>query len=155
MKQKRTNPILPFALGVMALFLAGFLLLVVFGARSYRDVVDSQYDNMDDRGLTAYLAASVKANDSRGAVSVRDSEYGTVLVVTDRESGYALRFYRYEGQLVEDFARAEQPLAPEEAQAIAPTESFRASLSPEGFLELSTDAGRTLLSLRSGEEGEP
>ena len=83
MKHNGKNPAVLFAFGVVVLFLAGFLLLVVFGARSYRDVVDSEYRNMDSRGLSAYIATSVKANDSRGAVEVEDSPYGQVLVVTD------------------------------------------------------------------------
>ena len=154
MKQSGKNPILLLSIGVVALFLAGFLLLVAFGATSYRDVVDSQYANMDERGLTAYIAASVKANDSRGAVSVGQSEYGPVLSVSDSETGYAMRYYRYEGQLMEDFARAGSPLMPEEAQAIAATETFRVEQS-DGLLTVTTDAGRTLLSIRSGEEAQP
>lgn len=155
MKHSGKNPILAFAVGVVALFLSGFLLLVVFGAGSYRDLVDSQYGNMDERGLTAYLAASVKANDARGAVGVEDSLYGPVLVVTDQSSGYALRYYRYESALVEDFAQAGSPLAPEQAQRIAPTERFELEQPAEGLIAVYTDAGRTLLSIRSGEGAAP
>ena len=100
--------------------------------------------------LSAYIATSVKANDSRGAVEVEDSPYGQVLVVTDHETGYALRYYRHDGSLVEDFARAGSPLYPEEAQVIAPMEVFELEKS-SGLLTVVTDAGRTLLSLRSGE----
>ncbi len=155
MKRSERNPILPLSVGLAALFLLGFLLLVVFGARSYRDVVDSQYRNMDTRALTAYLAASLRANDSFGAVTVREAEVGTVLVIADPETGYAIRFYRWNGQLVEDFAREDAALMPEEAQIIAPTERFEVAQSPEGLLMVETDAGRTLLDLRTGEGGEP
>ena len=155
MKHSGKNPILLLSIGVVALFLTGFLLLVVFGARSYRDVVDSQYNSMDARGLTAYIAASVKANDSRGAVSVENSDYGQVLVVTDSETGYALRYYRYDGQLVEDFARAGTLLAPEDAQRIAPTETFSVERRADGLFSVATDAGQTLLYVRSGEEASP
>ena len=155
MKHSGKNPITAFAVGVVALFLFGFLLMVVFGAESYRAVVDSQYDNMDARGLSAYIAASVRANDCDGAVIAEDSSYGPVLVVTDKSSGYALRFYHCEGELLEDFAPAGAPLAPEEAQTIASTESFSIDQPAEGLFEIRTDAGRTLLSIRSGEEAEP
>lgn len=155
MYKRDRNPILLLSVGVAALFLTGILLLVVFGAKSYRDVVDRQYGSMDERGLTAYIAASVKANDSRGALSVESSDYGQVLVVTDGETGYALRYYRYDGHLVEDFARAGEPLAPEEAQRIAPTEVFSVGQKAPGLLSMTTDAGRTLLRVRSGEEASP
>ena len=155
MKHHGKNPLLLLSVGLAALFLLGFLLLVAFGARAYRDVVDSQYRNMDARGLTAYIAASVKANDSRGAVSVEDSPYGQVLVVTDGESGYALRYYVCDGQLLEDFARAGSPLAPGEAQPVGATGSFSASCGADGLLTVSTDAGRTLLYVRSTGEAAP
>lgn len=155
MEHHKRNPILLLSLGVAALFLLGFLLLVAFGARSYRDIVDSQYANMDGRGLTAYIVSSVKANDSAGSVSIEDSEYGQVLVVTDSMTGYALRYYRYDSQLVEDFARAGSPLFPDAAQAIAPTSRFSVERIGEDLLSITTDAGRTLLSIRSGEEAAP
>ncbi len=154
MKHGGKNPILLLSVGLAALFLLGFLLLVNFGARSYSNVVDSQYDNMDNRALGAYLAASVKANDSAGALRVDDSEYGNVLVVTDAESGYALRYYLYNGQLAEDFARIGSPLDPENAQMIGPTGTISVEFE-EGLLTVTTDAGRTLLYLRSGEEYAP
>ncbi|MBR0209026.1 MAG: DUF4860 domain-containing protein [Oscillospiraceae bacterium] len=153
--QNGKNPILLLSIGLAALFLLGFLLLVTFGARSYRDVVDSQYGNMDARGLNAYIAASVKANDSRGAVSTEDSAFGQVLVVADGESGYTLRFYLYDGQLVEDFARADAALMPEDAQPVGPTGCFSVERSENGLFTVITDAGRTLLCLRSAEEAAP
>ena len=155
MKQNGKNPTLFLSVGLAALFLLGFLLLVAFGARSYRDAVDSQYANMDARALGAYLAASVKANDSRNALRAEESAYGQVLVVKDESSGWALRYYRYEGQLVEDFALDEAPLEPEEAQKIGSTERFSIEFGDGGLVTVTTDAGRTLLCLRSGEEAAP
>ncbi|MBQ3481465.1 MAG: DUF4860 domain-containing protein [Oscillospiraceae bacterium] len=151
MKQNEKNPILLLSVGIAALFLLGFLLLVAFGARTYRDMVDSQYGNMDERALSAYIAASVKANDSRGALRVEDSDCGQVLVVADAGSGWALRYYRYEGQLVEDYARDGTPLAPEEAQRIGPTELFSVERGDNGLVTVITDAGRILLHTRSTE----
>ena len=155
MKHGGKNPILFLSLGVAALFLLGFLLLVTFGARSYRAIVDSQYNNMDGRALGAYLASSVKANDSRGSLSVESSAYGDVLVVTDTESGYAVRYYLYEGQLAEDLARVGSELYPEDAQMMGPTKVFKVERGENGLITVTTDAGRTLLYSRSGEEAAP
>ena len=152
MNHSGKNPSAYYAMGALALFLAGFLLLVIFGAKSYQHVVIWQNENMDRRALGAYIA-SVRANDAAGAVSVQPSEYGQVLVVTDTETGYALRFYRYDGQLVEDFARSGAELAPDSAQPIGATERFELS-EADGVLTVETDAGRTLLNLRSGEGAE-
>ena len=48
--------------------MAGFLLLVFFGAGSYRNTVQSQTDNMEIRTLSSYFWTVFKANDQRDAV---------------------------------------------------------------------------------------
>ena len=46
MKKEHRSPIGLYTIGVAALFLAGFFLLVVFGAQSYRNTVAGQNGNM-------------------------------------------------------------------------------------------------------------
>ena len=154
MERSARDPSLFLSVGMLALFLAGSLLLVIFAAGSCRDVVDSQYTAMDERALTAYITSGVKANDTLDAVSVEDSAYGQVLVVADASTGYALRYYLYNGELVEDLAKTGSPLAPEQALSIAPTETFSVTRSGE-LLYVTTDAGRTLIDVRSAREGTP
>ena len=149
MKQSERNPLGFYTIGIVALFLAGFFLLVVFGARSYRDTVKGEYGNMDTRALSSYLATCVKGCDTRGAVSIRDTEAGPTLVVADGDTGFALRIYRHEGQLLEDFAALDAPLAPEEAQVIGSTEYFELERPETDLLIVRTDAGRVVLHLRS------
>jgi len=154
MKQGEKNPIGFYTIGIVALFLAGFFLLVVFGARSYRGTVASQNGNMDHRALLAYPATAVKANDIRGAVEVRESEKGQVLVIADGDSGYALRVYRHEGKLVEDYSAIDAPLQPSEAQTIAETKEFSVERPRGDLLVVHTDAGRAVICLRSeGSDG--
>ena len=153
MRDKNT-PLGLYTIGIAALFLAGFLLLVILGARSYRDTVAVQRGNMETRALLSYLATTVKANDTAAAVSVERGESGDALILTDGERGYALRIYRYDGDLVEEYAAAGTPLSPEDAQVIAPTEVFRAEQTEDGLLRLTTDAGQVLLRLRSEGGGE-
>ena len=56
MNKKGSSPFGHYMIGIAALFLAGFFLLVVFGAQSYRDTVSGQQDSMSARALSAYLA---------------------------------------------------------------------------------------------------
>ena len=153
MKRGERSPLGLYTIGIAALFLAGFFLLVVFGAQSYRDTVAEQNDNGATRTLLSYLSTCVRANDTAGAVSVRDSELGPVLVVADGETGYALRLYRTESGLVEDFAAVDAALRPEEAELIGATDTFEITELSDGLLAVDTDAGRVLLRLRSGEGG--
>ncbi len=141
-------------IGIAALFLAGFFLLVVFGAQSYRGTVAARSGNMDSRALTAYLSTVAKANDREGAVTLRrDPAYGDVLVIADGDSGYATHLFRADGMLMEDYCPLGDALSPERAQPIAETDRFAIS-SGGGLLIVDTDAGRVLIHQRSGEGEE-
>ena len=153
MKKENRSPIGLYTIGIAALFLAGFFLLVVFGAQSYRNTVAIQNGNMKTRALLSWLSTEAKANDTENAVTLmEDDEVGQVLVLADGSSGYALRIYRKDGMLLEDYAAADAPLRPEEAQSIGETARFEAKLLPGRVLKLTTDAGSALLHLRSGED---
>jgi len=154
MQQRERSPLGGYMIGIAALFLAGFLLLVIFGAGIYRHISAGQRENYTTRSLASYISTCVKANDTAGGVRKESSPYGDVLVVTEGSTGYAFRIYRYEGELVEDFARAEAPLAPESAQVIGATELYTVEYAAEDLLAVTTDAGRTMIHLRSQGGGE-
>ena len=149
MKKEERSPLGYYTIGIAALFLAGFLLLVVYGSQSYRNTVAGQNENMQSRALLSYLATTVKAGDISGGVRVADSAYGPVRSVADGGSGYAVRIYQHEGLLLEDYAAADAELQPEEAQQIGETELFQIEQPGEDLLLIRTDAGRVLLRLRS------
>ena len=152
MKNETRSGLGLYTVGIAALFLAGFFLLVVFGAQSYRNTVSGQNANMHGRALLSYLSTTVKAYDAEGAVEIReDAGRGPVLVLRDFRSGYVLRIYREDGRLLEDFAEEGTDLSPENAQVIGETEQFRAEKDSTGLQRLSTDEGTVLLQLRSEE----
>ena len=141
-------------IGIAALFLAGFLLLVIFGAQSFRSTASGRSVNMDTRALQAYLSTVARANDHSGAFSLRqDAQFGDVLVIADGESGYALRLFCADGYLMEEYAALDAPLSPERAQRIGQTGRFEL-VSEDGLIEVYTDAGRVLLRQRSGGGGQ-
>ena len=143
-----------YAIGVSALFLAGFFLLVIFGAHAYRGTVSVQARNNKDRALLSYFATCISGNDSGGAVCISDSEYGQVLQIPDGDSGYGLKIYCYDGRLRETYASLSEDLDPEEDIAIGETEVFQAEMVRDGVLRITTDAGSTLIRLRR-EGGTP
>ena len=154
MKEQKSSPIGLYTIGIAALFLAGFFLLVVFGAQSYRNTVAGQNGNMKSRALLSYLSTTVKAYDAQNAVDIAaEAEAGRVLTLKDGSSGYALRIYQWDGVLREDYAPLDSPLRPEEAQPIGETARFAAEKLPGDLLKLETDAGSVLLHLRTGGDG--
>ena len=150
MKHEGRNPLGLYTIGIAALFLAGFFLLVVFGAQSYRNTVADQEQNDGTRAQLAYLAAAVKGCDAAGAVHLVEKDDGQMLVLEDGESGYALRIYRLGDRLLEDYGQADSALNPEEAQTIGQTSVFAVDTPAAGLLRVTTDAGQVLLHLRSG-----
>ena len=137
-------------IGIAAIFLAGFFLLVIFGAQSYRGTVVSQSENTRTRALHSYLTTVAKSCDSRDAMLLReDASVGSVLVIADGDSGYALHIFKYNGMLMEDYAPTDARPSPERAQQITATDTFRVDISG-GRITVDTDAGRVLIRPRSG-----
>lgn len=153
MKHEGRNPMGIYTIAIVGLFLAGFFLLVVFGAQSYRGIVGTQDYNRDSRAVLSYISTSVKDNDTAGAVKLMDSEEGKVLVISDGDSGYALRIYAHDGKVMEDFGREDSGLDLDNAQVIGETGTFVLDMPEKDVLVAETDEGRVFIKLRSGEGG--
>ena len=142
-----------YTIGVAALFLAGFFLLVVFGARTYLGIVASQTDNNRERALLSYFDTCLRNNDQNGAVRILDSGYGQMLEIPDGDSGYGLRIYSNEGKLYETYGSLETEPDPGTDISIGETELFEAEFVRDGLLRITTDAGSTLIRIRSEGSG--
>ncbi len=139
-----------FTIGTAAVFLACFLLLIVFGAKSFRGITGARTDNMQTRSLASYLSAMAKSRDLEGGIRLVQSEkYGPVLLLSDGADGYALHIYLYEGELLEDYAPENESPSPERSQLIARTNVFEVTEDADGFT-VRTDAGTVRLYPRSG-----
>ena len=89
-----------FSQGFFTLGIAGFFLLVTFGAATYRETVEGQGENNRTRALVSYLSTCLKANDRAGALSweactEQDAMNGALFTIADGDSAYALRIYQW------------------------------------------------------------
>ena len=150
MKQNRGLSVGLYTMGIAVLFLVGFLMLVVLGAESYRDVAAGQARNNETRALLSYLSNCVKTGDRAGSIFVQDTEQGQVLIVAD-DYGYALHIYQLDGQLLEEYSAIDAQPDPERANVLGATSLFTIEKPAENTLKIHTDAGSVLLHLRSGE----
>ncbi len=150
MRQENRSPVTFMTMGIAGFFLAGFFLLVVFGAQTYRGIVQGQTENNHTRELLGYLATCARANDSEGALQIGTYGDGSMLVIADGTSGYAFRIYRYEGSLVEDYGPMDSEVNPETAMVIGETDIFWIEERQEGVFVVTTDAGTVLFHTRSG-----
>ncbi|MBP5750122.1 MAG: DUF4860 domain-containing protein [Firmicutes bacterium] len=149
LKDKKTTPLGLYSIGIAALFLLGFFLLVVFGAQNYRGAVASQHANNDSRVLLSYVSTCLKSCDEAGCVRIAEQDGSSVLVIADGDSGYASRLYLIDGVLVEDYSEIDAPLDPEDAQTIGETSVFLVEEEKEGLLSVTTDAGKSYVYVRS------
>lgn len=151
MKKEKSSLLGLYTIGIAALFLAGFLLLVVFGARTYQNTVLVQNDNNTKRAMISYLAACGKAGEF-GKISVSESGDGPVLVIEDGDTGYAQRIFLHDGKLMEDYNRTQAPVSGEQGQVIGETGIFKIHERSGSVLEIETDAGRVLIDTERGEK---
>ena len=145
--QEKQTPTAIFTVGSVALFLTGFLILVVLAARTCCRTAAEQRENGEIRALRSYIATVTGSLDAADAVRVYVSPCGDVLSVEDG-SGSAVRIYVCGGKLLEDYSRTDAALQPEAAQVIGSTEVFTVSRSGR-LLFIRTDAGQLILGLRS------
>ena len=150
MKRSDRSPLGYYTVGIAALFLAGFLLLVIFGARIYRDIVDDRADNMRARSVLAYVHTCVRSGDAAGGVTVAQGPEGPMLVIADGDTGYGLHIYLSEGRLLESFSAMGQTPDPADAEVICAQQTFDVTALSDGVLAVECDEGRALVSLRSG-----
>ena len=149
MKTEKNSLLGLYMVGIAALFLAGFFLLVLFGAQTYRNTVVQQNGNGEVRSLQSYLTNCIGSGDAAEAVQYRDAE--KLLMIRDGNSSYALKIYHRDGAVLEEYARINVPLDPENANEIARTEAFEVEELRPGTLRFKTDEGSFLVNLRSSE----
>ena len=136
-----------YTIGIAALFLLGFLLLIIFGAGVYRDTVTTQDENNQSRALRSYLVtctSSASADDVE-LKEAGDGIEGQILTIRDSGTEYGLQVFLRDGMLVESYCRLDQMPDVETAQPIAATSVFEVEQISEGTYAVITDAGRSLL----------
>ena len=151
MRQEGRSPVGMTMIGVVGLFIAGFLMLVLFGAGSYRAAVAGQAENRDKRAVLSYLETCVKGGDTAGGVTIREGQTGPVLLIREGSSDYALHIYAANGKLLEEYKAIDAAEVPENADVIADTQTF-VPVIDGGLLTVTTDEGRAVIFLRAGKE---
>lgn len=144
-----------YIIALLGVFAMGFLLLVLFGTKTYLQTVRSQNENNDRRALLTYVATAVRAYDRAGGVAIGTGPEGAVLLLRDAgsDAAYEHRIYLYRGNLVEEYTASASSLTPESAQALGPTDTFSLERGGENLLRVRTDRGETVICLRAGEVG--
>ena len=137
-----------YTIGVTALFLAGFFLLVVIGARIYRDTLTVREQNNSARAQLSTVRTMLREADSSGAVVLDTYNGARLLRIADGDTGYGLLIYAADGQLLQEYTDIAAQPDPQLAEVIAQTDTFDVSLQ-QNILTVTMDAGTVSVCLRS------
>ena len=137
-----------FTLGIVLLFLGSFLMLVVFGAASYKGIVERQAHNDRTRELLSYLSTTLGANRQSDIFVEKDEKAeSAVLTVRAEDPAYGLRIYDYRGNLVADYGKLENGLNPDNAIILGENTTLKIEEADDGLIKIDTDAGSVLVQL--------
>ncbi len=135
---------------VIALLLA----TLVAGTHVYQVVSQQRQADNEQRVGVSLIANSVRMTDAIDSVGVGQGPEGQALVLTERldTGNYETRIYEYQGNIVEEYAKAGTAYTPAKASQLAENEYFSFSYS-DGLLTVNTDEGSANIALRSVRSG--
>lgn len=153
MKKKFTKITDLMALLVFAAFAVCVLLVLLYGARSYRNVVRRGEESFRERTAVQYVSMRV-----RQAERVTVTEFGGCRTLAFHEqiddAAYVTRLYCYDDYLRELFCAEQASLPPEAGEKIMPAESLQLSVE-DRLLTVTVDGQVVKLSLRGKGEDLP
>lgn len=146
-----------YTIAIFALLLVGFLLVVIYGARTYGSTVTSQRRNNNQRAVLSYISTNVRNHDHSGGVSVGQGPQGDMLVLKDEVGAavYLTKIYVQDGVLVEEYGKDGMETGTGQLQQIGDCETLRLECPSPQSIWVRTDAGSVLLHLRSESGGIP
>lgn len=132
------------------LFAVCVILVLLTGAKVYRNLVDSGSRSYESRTAVQYIATRVRQTES---VSVEEFDGCCALVGTEEIDGeiYLTRVYCYDGYLRELFSAEDAWLQADAGEKILPVESAGFALE-DGLLTVRVDQQEMTLYLRGGEK---
>ena len=115
-------------LGIFAVFST---VMVLLGARAYRNIAEQADGHNAARLSTAYVRSMIRSDDEENAVAPED--VNGIRTITMRnvydEEEYITRIYVYDGMLREWFASADLDFEPENGEAVCAADEMAAELN--------------------------
>ena len=139
------------ALTVFAAFAVCLLIVLLFGAQLYQNLVQRGEESFRQRTATQYLRTRVQQAEH---ISLSDFQGCEALAIREEIDGisYVTRVYFYEGFLRELFSAESAALAPGDGEKIMPVESLNFQIDDD-LLTAVVDGQEVVLQLR-GKVGE-
>ncbi len=123
---------------LLGLFAVFSTVMVLLGARAYRNVTQAQAAHNAGRIAPAYMRSMVRAADETGTIRIAQADDGSDMLVFEQtydDEDVVTYIYCHEGTLLERFASADLEFEPGEGETVCPLDGMRLSLR-EGLLNV-------------------
>lgn len=153
--QDQSSNIRIFMVSLIAVFFVVLMTGLAAGVAMYQSVANDQFDTSAARMQSGLLASNIHANDEAGALGTGNGPEGRSLVLAKRDADgdrYEVRFYLYQGHVVQEVSMAGSAYTPERAQQLLASDTFDFELYGS-LLAIRTDQGTTNVALRSRQGG--
>ena len=153
--QGQSSSIRIFMVSLLAVFFVVLMTGLAAGVAMYQSVASDQLDTSAARMQSGLLASNIHANDEENSFGVGNGPEGRALVLTKQDvdgDRYEVRFYLYQGHVVQEVSVAGSAYTPERAQKLIASDSFDFELYGS-LLAIRTDQGTTNIALRSYQGG--
>ncbi len=128
----------------------GVLLITIMGSVSYNSITKSRDASDNLRGTVSYIRTQIRAQDKYRAVSIRDGML--ILSESDGTYTYEQRIYAFGGYLMEEYALAESPQNPENAEQVLKLDTFEVEYVLDGLIRVNTEYGSGFVRVYCGGE---
>ena len=128
------------------------LLVLMLGARTFRNLVRNGREQFENRTAVQYVITRVRQAET---VEIAEFDSCEALVIPEQINGkiYLTQVYLYDGYLRELFCAADADLSAKDGQKLVPVEKLQLRLE-DGLLHIQINSRQVLLRL-SGKEGPP
>lgn len=136
-----------FTIALFCVFAATALMVVLIGARVYRNTVEQMNSNFDARASLTYVTTKIRANDGESGVGLVDFSGVSALSLEQDIEGetYQTLIYYYDGALMELFARKGHDFAPADGTQVMQVDYFAVNHIRDNLIALESvdSAGRS------------
>lgn len=138
------------ALLLFGVIVAALLCVLMLGTTVFRTLAAERNLAADLRMASGLIPNSVHGMDQYDAVSTIQGPEGPALVLRESTDAgtYELRYYSYDGSIVQEYALEGTPASPDRAIAVVESGTFGFTVE-DSLVTVTTDAGTFYIALRS------
>ena len=141
---------------LMLLLLYGLLILALLllsgaGARLYGQAISAHESQSRQRGALSYIQSQAALCQGEGQARLEEGPEGPVLCLSEPDSDYETRIYQYDHGRRTEFSRREQPVTPENSEAVCALDSLALGWAEEDLLSVTADGRQAWVWFQGGD----